>query len=99
MGSITNGVHTPSWTSDSFASLYDEVFGTDWIENDSEEKTWQKISHIEAEHLWKLRCAERKRLIDFIKKNFSSRHWELQNFDSRRSDRGLCKKVRNLQES
>ena len=81
MSSITNGVHIPSWTSDSMAEFYDELFGTNWRENDSDDKTWQKISFAEIERLWQIKCSERKMLIDFVQSNFAAQKWETQRLD------------------
>ncbi|MDA4130074.1 MAG: alpha-glucan family phosphorylase [Thaumarchaeota archaeon] len=81
MSSITNGIHIPSWTSDAMAELYDELLSPNWIENDSDEKTWQKISHADPEHLWKIKCAERAKLVDFIRADFSSHGWQILELD------------------
>ena len=81
MSSITNGVHTPSWTSDSMAELYDELFGTNWREDDSNDATWQKISFADIERLWEIKCAERKTLIEYVQGNFSGQKWQSQHLD------------------
>ncbi|HEY4117119.1 MAG TPA: alpha-glucan family phosphorylase [Byssovorax sp.] len=66
IGSITNGVHTATWTSSAMCALYARHLGGDWLERAGEQATWQAALRIPDEELWAVREAERARLIASI---------------------------------
>jgi glycogen phosphorylase len=66
MRAVTNGVHVPSWISDSMASLFDEYLGNDWPLKDWRMDAWRGVSKIPSERLWEARQDSRAKLMDFI---------------------------------
>ncbi len=66
MRAVTNGVHVPSWISDSMADLFDEYLGKDWPCKIWKIDTWRGISKIPSDRLWKARQESRMMLLDFI---------------------------------
>lgn len=69
IGSVTNGVHTPSWDSASADKLWTEACGKDrWK---GELKTLREnIYKIEDEKLWQMRTASRSSFVDYVRKRF-----------------------------
>ncbi len=68
MESITNGVHVPTWVSDSMADLYDRYLGHDWIDRLHDPELWQKAANIPEGLLWEIRCRERAKLIEYVRR-------------------------------
>lgn len=71
ISSVTNGIHTSSWISDEMASLYDEYLGNGWEYSVTDADMWNHINQIPEELLWALRVKSRKKLIEYIKENYS----------------------------
>ncbi|MCF8372156.1 MAG: alpha-glucan family phosphorylase [Bacteroidales bacterium] len=75
---VTNGVHYPSWTAKAWQKLYNQHLGDDFIHNQIDLDRWEKIYQVPDEKIWKIRQAQRKILIDYIKhrveKNWIRRH-------------------------
>jgi starch phosphorylase len=69
IGSITNGVHMPSWDSEFADKLWTDACGKDrWK---GELKTLQdNIYKVEDEKLWEMRTASRNSFVDFMRKRF-----------------------------
>ncbi|MHB8565804.1 MAG: alpha-glucan family phosphorylase [Nitrososphaerales archaeon] len=70
ISSVTNGIHIPSWISQNMADLYDEYLGLGWMEVEDPD-IWKKISQVPNELLWALRVSERRKLIEYVRDNFS----------------------------
>lgn len=66
MRSVTNGVHVASWISDSMASLLDEYFGHDLIQDNWKPETWRLVWRIPPEKLWTVRQMSRKKLTEYV---------------------------------
>jgi starch phosphorylase len=67
IGSVTNGVHMPSWDSKFADQLWTEACGKDrWK---GELKTLQdQIYKLEDEKLWEMRTASRRSFVDYVRK-------------------------------
>lgn len=52
IGSITNGVHAPTWTAPLMSDLYSEYLGEDWSERIVDTKMWAKVDEIPDQELW-----------------------------------------------
>ena len=63
---VTNGVHLPSWADSSWRKLFEETFGAEFYQNQSDEKMWQKIYDVPDEKIWETRKNLRKKLFDYI---------------------------------
>ena len=71
VGSVTNGVHYPTWVAPEWDKLYKENFDANFIYDQSNEDIWHAIDKISNETIWNTRVARKKMLIDYIKKAFS----------------------------
>jgi len=70
IGSVTNGVHVPSWDSAEADELWTESCGKNrWLS--TTENLEKKIREISDEKLWKLRNESRHSLIDFARVHIS----------------------------
>ncbi|MDL2272103.1 alpha-glucan family phosphorylase [Desulfovibrio sp. OttesenSCG-928-I05] len=67
IGSITNGVHPPSWVALPMQHLYDRYLGTDWRENPDTNKVWSMAENIPDPMLWRTHSHLRARLVDFVR--------------------------------
>ena len=71
IGSVTNGVHTPSWASVHAHDFWNQRLGVDWTDKLMEPKFWKKIQSEELasdEELWALRYALRRDLVEFARR-------------------------------
>ncbi|HLX12819.1 MAG TPA: alpha-glucan family phosphorylase, partial [Bacteroidota bacterium] len=66
IGSITNGVHAPSWISGDMGMLYERYLGPGWRENGAH-GVWDRVDHIPDEELWRTHVRRRERLIAFAR--------------------------------
>jgi starch phosphorylase len=67
IGHVTNGVHTASWMAEPMIQLLDGHLGLDWQRRLGDPATWEKIDSIPDAELWELRCALRRRFVDFVR--------------------------------
>ncbi|MGH3634054.1 MAG: alpha-glucan family phosphorylase, partial [Mycobacterium sp.] len=64
IGSITNGVHAPSWAAPHWLQLGRELIGSD---SASEPAVWQRLQQVDAGHLWWIRSQLRELLVDDVR--------------------------------
>jgi starch phosphorylase len=67
IGSITNGVHAPSWLAPEYRQLFDEYLPRDWLEQIDNAAMWRAIDNIPDEKIWATHIALKRRLFDFLK--------------------------------
>ena len=67
IGSITNGVHQPSWVADEMAVLYDRYLGSGWREEADCQAVWKTAGEIPDAELWRTHERLRERLVDFVR--------------------------------
>lgn len=65
ISSVTNGVHARTWTSTGFGQLYEKTLGPRWPEADA--AAWKAIEEVPTRELWKLRRANRERLVSYAR--------------------------------
>jgi len=65
---ITNGVHTPSWTSKDMFELLERYIGPKWRDNTSDKEIWERISSIPDSELWRTHERRRERLVAFARR-------------------------------
>ncbi|MGH3642676.1 MAG: glycosyltransferase family 1 protein [Mycobacterium sp.] len=63
IGSITNGVHAPTWAAPQWVQLGRELLGGEDLGSLSEPDTWQRLQQVEPGHLWWIRSQLRELLI------------------------------------
>ncbi len=68
IGYVTNGVHLSSWASKSWLKLYENEFGENFYDNQSEEDVWKAIYNVDDKVIWEHRNKERTELFKFLKK-------------------------------
>lgn len=67
IGSITNGVHGPTWAAPQWLELGRELLGTDDLGSLSEPDTWKRLQQVDPGHLWWIRSQLRALLIDDVR--------------------------------
>lgn len=64
--SITNGVHSSSWTSHEHSELYEKHLGFDAM-NNIDRSVWNKVEDIPAEELWQTHIIRKNKLIGHVR--------------------------------
>ena len=67
IGSITNGVHIPSWVSRDMVGLFERYLGPRWKEDVTESALWSFVHRIPDEELWRTHERRRERLVAFAR--------------------------------
>ncbi|MCQ2308182.1 MAG: alpha-glucan family phosphorylase [Bacteroidales bacterium] len=67
IGYVTNGVHLPTWADKRWQRLYENVMGTNYLDNQSDEAMWAKIQDVPNEEIWNIRKELKHNLIEFLK--------------------------------
>ena len=62
IGSITNGVHAPTWAAPQWVELARELIGDD-LGSLSESETWQRLQGVDTGHMWWIRSQLRELLV------------------------------------
>ena len=65
IGSITNGVHAPTWAAPQWLQLGRELAGSDSL---SEPATWERLQQVDPGHLWWIRCQLRELLVNDVRR-------------------------------
>ncbi|MEX2080177.1 MAG: alpha-glucan family phosphorylase, partial [Dehalococcoidia bacterium] len=64
IGSVTNGVHLPTWVSPEMAGVYDRHLGPEWRDNPGREGLWEPVAHIPPHELWGAHESARNRMLE-----------------------------------
>ncbi|MBS4057637.1 MAG: alpha-glucan family phosphorylase [Bacteroidales bacterium] len=67
IGSVTNGVHYPTWTDASWQQLYRKYFTPDFEADQSNPAHWAEINKVSDSEIWELRKMLKAELISYIK--------------------------------
>jgi len=67
IGSITNGVHGPTWAAPQWLELGRELLGSDDLGSLSEPETWERLQQVDPGHLWWIRSQLRALLVDDVR--------------------------------
>jgi glycogen phosphorylase len=65
--SITNGIHTKTWTAPEFHRLYEKFLGPDWADHLTDVEYWRRVIDIPDEVLWETHQLLKNRLIEFVR--------------------------------
>ncbi|MEO9048048.1 MAG: alpha-glucan family phosphorylase [Candidatus Dormiibacterota bacterium] len=68
IGSVTNGVHMPTWLAPEIADLLTRFVGPDWWDLDGLDGRWQAVFEIPAGELWATHLKLKGRLIEIANK-------------------------------
>ena len=66
--SITNGVHQKSWLSNEMTALLIRYLGTRWLQEQSAEQLWRKVSQIPDAELWRTHRRGTERLVNYARR-------------------------------
>ena len=67
IGSITNGVHLPTWVSSEMGSHFRRRFGPHWLENHDDPAPWEGVAAIPDSDLWAAHLSLKARLLNFAR--------------------------------
>jgi starch phosphorylase len=67
IGSVTNGVHMPTWLAPEIAELLRRYVGPDWWDLDGKDGRWQAVFEIPAAELWGVHLELKKKLLGVAK--------------------------------
>ncbi|BBX15509.1 glycogen phosphorylase [Mycolicibacterium duvalii] len=67
IGSITNGVHAPTWAAPQWLELGRELLGSEDLTTLREPETWKGLNRVDPGHLWWIRSQLRAELIDDVR--------------------------------
>jgi starch phosphorylase len=67
IGSVTNGVHIPTWIGGPMRELFDRHLGPGWMDHASDPAVWGGVDRIPGEELWAARTAQRTELIELVR--------------------------------
>ncbi|MDM7916385.1 MAG: alpha-glucan family phosphorylase [Candidatus Eisenbacteria bacterium] len=68
IGSVTNGIHVPSWYARDVARLYSRYLGPRWQEDPVDRQIWQRVDRIPDGELWRARERLRENLVSFARR-------------------------------
>ena len=72
IGSITNGVHGPTWAAPQWLELGRELLGSEDLDSLSEPETWQRLQQVDPGHMWWIRSQLRKALVEDVRARLRS---------------------------
>lgn len=67
IGSITNGVHAPTWAAPQWLELGRELLGSHDLGLLRETATWERLQEVDPGHLWWIRSQLRRALVDDVR--------------------------------
>jgi starch phosphorylase len=73
IGSVTNGVHVPTWIEPKMELLFNKYLGPNWLAEHDSHATWELIDDIPDEELWKTHYWLKIKLIDTIRERARQR--------------------------
>ncbi len=75
--SITNGIHTKTWTAPEFHRIYSKYLGNDWEEHLTDTEYWRRVIDIPDEVLWETHHLLKARLINFVRERLRQQRTRL----------------------
>ncbi|MBI9037273.1 MAG: alpha-glucan family phosphorylase [Bacteroidales bacterium] len=63
---VTNGVHYPTWTAEDLQILYENEFGTDFLNDQSNPVHWEKIQNVADEKIYNIKRKLKNNLKEFL---------------------------------
>jgi len=77
IGSITNGVHAPTWVSPEMDQLFRRYLGEDWVNHIDEQEMWDRIDEIPDAELWRVHMQRKRALIEYTRQHLHEHHLRL----------------------
>jgi starch phosphorylase len=69
---ITNGIHTNTWISYEFSTLFDRYLGSNWRDDPADHSIWERVSSIPDAELWRAHERRKERLVTFARERLKS---------------------------
>ena len=66
IGSVTNGVHLPTWSDRRWQRLYKQTFGPDYVDRQSDETMWNQIYEVPDAEIWNIRKQLKHELMVYL---------------------------------
>jgi starch phosphorylase len=76
VGSVTNGIHVPTWIASELADLFCRYLGADWKERHDDPALWDGVLAIPDEELWQVRQSLKRYLFAFVRERARQRWTE-----------------------
>ncbi len=67
IGSITNGVHAPTWAAPQWLELGRELLGSTDLSSLSEPRVWERLQQVDPGHMWWIRSQLRGALVEDVR--------------------------------
>ena len=77
IGSITNGVHAPTWVSPEMDQLFRRYLGKDWTNHIDEQEMWDRIDEVPDAELWRVHMQRKRALIEYTRQHLYEHHLRL----------------------
>ncbi len=77
IGSVTNGVHLPSWMSHHYMVLLDGLFEDDWEVRQNGPRSWERVEDLDDTMLWNIHVYLKETLLDFCREQARARWIQL----------------------
>ena len=66
IGSITNGIHVPTWVALELRHLYEKYLAPDWVNQHDDPALWEKVFNIPDSLFWKTHLFLKRKLLRFL---------------------------------
>jgi starch phosphorylase len=73
IGSVTNGIHVPTWVAPQMARLYEKYLGADWLARHDEPALWDRVEDIPDEEIWAAHRWLKGKLINSVRERARKR--------------------------
>ncbi len=67
IGSITNGIHIPTWVAGEMHYVFDKYLGPDWRARRDDPVLWQRIEEVPKKELWEVHLKLKHKLMNFLR--------------------------------
>ncbi|MDR2870061.1 MAG: alpha-glucan family phosphorylase, partial [Deferribacteraceae bacterium] len=71
IGSVTNGIHVPSYAGPAIRTLFYRELGSEWLTAMPNDPLWDKIDDIPNKLLWNAKQSQKAELLEFTKKSIT----------------------------
>lgn len=78
-GSVTNGIHVPTWLGRNITRLYAETLGVDWVTKLADPDTWDAIEKMDLASIWKAHTQQKNVMLRNLRNRLvqqAARHGE-----------------------
>jgi starch phosphorylase len=83
VGSVTNGVHAPTWIASDLADLFSKYLGSAWLDRHDDPALWEAVLTIPDDELWTVRQGLRHYLFAFVRERARQR-WTIEHVSTPR---------------